>query len=104
MRNNFFITVAMVALTGFIYAAPGFAQDKDTSKETHSMGQMDKGMPMGKMNMEHMKGMMHDCMGMKKDGKMCDQDMMNKCQTEMSKNECDKMMKQAKAKESTSKK
>ncbi len=102
MRKRFFKSVATITLLGFVYTSPSIAQDKDTSKDAHSMGQMNSEMPMGKMNMENMKGMMHDCKGMKQDGKMCDQNMMKKCQTEMSKNECDKMMKQAK--ESTSKK
>lgn len=51
------------------------------------------------MNMDGMKGMMHECMSMHKDGKMCDHETMEKCQAKMSKDDCQKMMKQAKTAE-----
>lgn len=43
-----------------------------------------------------MKEMMHDCTAMKKDGKTCDHETMEKCQKDMSKGDCQKMMKEAK--------
>lgn len=52
---------------------------------------------MGKMNMEHMQGMMKECMQTKKDDKMCDHEMMEMCHSKMKKSECKKMMKRAKA-------
>lgn len=122
MRNSFFTAVSVLALAGLICSAPANAEDQgmgsqsqpdastsDTTtpatKDNHSMGKgMGMEMGMGKMKRENMKGMMHECMGMNKDRKMCDQDMMQKCQKEMSKGECDKMMKQAKAQDSATKK
>lgn len=37
------------------------------------------------------KEMKHDCMAKQKDGKMCDRQMMEKCEMKMSKGECKKM-------------
>lgn len=108
MRTNVLKAGAALALVGFIYAVPAIAQDKGTTapgtNDTHSMGNMGEGMGKGKMNMENMKGMMSECKGMNKDGKMCHQEMMQKCQKEMSKGECDKMMKHAKAQDDSTKK
>jgi hypothetical protein len=59
--------------------------------------QMENGM-MGKMDMKNMKGMMNECKEMHKDSAMCDQDMMEKCQMNMDKKDCQKMMKKAKTK------
>lgn len=75
-------------------------------EEHHPEGQAkesskDNGM-MGSMKMDDMKGMMHQCMEMHKGGKMCDHDMMQKCQKKMGKDECQKMMKQAKDQEKNS--
>ena len=57
-------------------------ETKSTSKDTN------------KMDME---SMMQDCMKMHKDGKMCDQNTMAKCEENMGKGECEKMMKHTKA-------
>jgi len=51
----------------------------------------------GKMDMNQMSGMMHECMTTHNDGKMCGKDMMTKCQEHMGENECQKMMKKMKA-------
>ena len=59
---------------------------------------------MGSMNMDGMMGMMHECKEMHKDGKMCDEQCMDKCQEKMGKGECQKMMKEAKAKMKAEKK
>lgn len=64
--------------------------------DSNSMG--DQGGMMGKMDMGQMHGMMHECMSMHKDGKMCDHQMMEKCEKQMPKGECQKMMKEAKVK------
>lgn len=58
---------------------------------------------MGKMNMGEMKEMMHQCMSMHNDGKMCDHQMMEKCQEGMGKGECTKMMGQMKKAEKADK-
>ena len=47
---------------------------------------------------EHMMGMMHECAKSHKDGKMCQHEMMEKCESEMTKDECAKMMKEMKNK------
>ncbi len=66
-------------------------------KDSSMMGgnMMNNGM-MEKMDMNQMMGMMHQCMAAHKDGKMCDHQMMEKCQVSMDKNECMKMMDDAK--------
>ena len=82
-------------------------QAQDTQESSGSMmgkegmmgdGMMKNGM-MDKMDMTQMKGMMHECMEMHKDGKMCDHNTMGKCQEKMGKAECKKMMTQMKSKE-----
>lgn len=59
---------------------------------------------MGKMDMNQMSGMMHECMEMHKDGKMCEHQTMEQCQGKMDKSECGKMMKEVKKSEKKSKK
>lgn len=65
---------------------------KDAPKETTGgMDMMGEG-----MDMDGMMEMMHECMAMHKDGKMCEHDTMEKCQKNMKKSDCDQMMKKAK--------
>ena len=106
---NTFMALAMVmvfsAATLHAEEAPPPAGTHD---QHHPEGQAkempkDNGM-MGSMKMDDMMGMMHECMEMHKDGKMCNHEAMNKCQEKMGKSECKKMMKQAKAKQKTEKK
>lgn len=117
MKAKFFSAIAALALVGFVSANPAYAQDKNTTDQAQHEGHhpdsgtpaakdsgMDKGGMMGNMDMESMKGMMHECMEMHKDGKMCDHDMMDKCQKQMGKGDCQKMMKQAKKEEKSKKK
>lgn len=72
-----------------VFAAPfGFASAEETSTTTskHEEHQTD-----GKTSEEHSEhgmGMMHECMEKHKDGKMCE----HKCASEMSQDECHKMM------------
>lgn len=51
---------------------------------------------MEKMDMNQMQGMMHECMEMHKDGKMCEHQTMEQCQAKMGKGDCQKMMKSIK--------
>lgn len=103
MKNTFKTLLATLAVIGFVSIAQ--AEETDHSAH-HPEGQAadtkkdEEGM-MGKMDM---KGMMHECMSMHKDGKMCDHEMMEKCQKQMGKGECHKMMKHAKAKDKATKK
>ena len=53
----------------------------------------------GMMNMNQMMGMMDKCMTMHEDGKMCDQQMMEKCQEKMDQADCNKMRTQMKNQE-----
>jgi hypothetical protein len=119
MKANILSAVVTLVLVGIVSNSTAFAQDKATTEQSlpdahhpndkkpgltdHTPMGADTGM-MGKMDMNHMKGMMNDCMESKKDKKMCDQDMMDKCKGEMSQTECTKMMKQAKAHNSTTQK
>jgi len=63
---------------------------------------MNNGM-MGKMDMGQMTGMMQQCMAMHKDDKMCDHQMMEKCQENMGKQDCMKMMSETKRQEKATK-
>lgn len=95
-----------VALSIVVTLAGGFAfgEEKAESHEQHHPEAQVKEKPSekaatGGMKMEDMMGMMHECMSMHKDGKMCDHQAMEKCQENMKKGECQKMMKQAKSQE-----
>lgn len=74
-----------------------------SAKEAGKSGMMNGDM-MGNMDMDQMKGMMHECMEAHKDGKMCEHQTMEKCQEKMGKGECGKMMKHAKKADKKSKK
>lgn len=102
------VMMAVVASAAFATAGVAFAEDTkapaatENHEQHHPEGQAkekpkDNGM-MGSMKMDDMMGMMHECMSGGKDGKMCDHEAMQKCQENMGKGECAKMMKQAKAK------
>ncbi len=100
-----------IALVGFIYVGTGSAEDAKPTPQSHeehhpganatavqpTEAAVAPGNMMDKMDMGKMQGMMHECMQMHNDGKMCDHNMMDKCQEKMGKGECHKMMKQAKA-------
>ncbi len=81
MKDRIFKVVASLALVSAFSAMPVFAQEHAAKVES-----------MAKMDMEHMKGMKHDCMAKNKNGKMCDKEMMDTCQMKMSKGDCTKMM------------
>jgi len=106
MKKILFAQVTAVAIALAFLAQPVFAQDTTPTAQSHeehhpegkpATEKQDSGM-MGSMNMDDMKGMMHECMEMHKDKKMCNQQCMDKCQEKMGKAECQKMMKQMKAK------
>ena len=100
MKTNLLSIFSAVVFTGTLSASVAFAEDahhpdaKTTTTPTQDMG--DKGGMMGKMDMGQMNSMMHECMETHKDGKMCNHDMMEKCQAKMGKDECRKMMKDMK--------
>lgn len=104
MKTLTTMMLAISLMSGFAYAEekPTPKADAQAHEQHHPEGQAkeeakDTGM-MGSMKMDDMMTMMHECKDMHKDGKMCDHEMMEKCQSNMSKGECQKMMKQAKAK------
>ncbi len=105
--RGFLSTAVLLALAG---GMPAFAEDPTQDHSAHHPeGQApvkkdSKGGMMGDMKMDDMKGMMHECMEKHKDGKMCDHNMMQKCEGKMSKAECQKMMKQAKVESKSDKK
>jgi hypothetical protein len=117
MKKQFLTLATVLALAGIYSAQTAFAEET-TPAESHEahhpdqkdtkeagMGMGDQGGMMGKMDMNQMTDMMHQCQEMHKDGKMCDHDMMSKCQdSKMNKGDCQKMMKQAKAQEKAKKK
>ena len=95
---NFFTGfVATIVLVSFVSISPAHSEEtkgEAPAKTAEAGGGM--GGMMGKMDMGHMQGMMHDCMAMHKDGKMCDHETMASCQKNMAKGDCMNMMKQAK--------
>ncbi len=108
MKNSIKSILAAVACIGMM----GLAQAEETGTAAapnphHPEGQttntkkdqMGSEMMGGQMNMEDMHAMMGECMKMHKDGKMCDNQMMENCKMKMDKGECQKMMKQAKVHE-----
>ncbi|AUN97679.1 hypothetical protein C0V70_06045 [Bacteriovorax stolpii] len=109
MKAKLMSKITVTALMGLIVISSAYAQDpSNTSHEEHhpdtkvvsekkSDMKMENGM-MGKMDMKNMKGMMKECKEMHKNSKMCNQDMMEKCQMQMDSKDCQKMMKKAKSK------
>lgn len=98
MKKKFMTAFTAFTLAGFFSANLALANDehhpekkKDAQKNeaTSAAGQ---GM-MGKMDMHEM---MNECMKMHKDSKMCEHNMIEKCESKMDKSECQKMMKNAK--------
>ncbi len=115
-------TALMISMTlaSFLFFGNAHAEDRTTTTQSHeehhpdakaqaspkdsaSGDMMNKGM-MGQMDMNQMMNMKHQCMETHKNGKMCDQQCMEKCQEKMGKPECQKMMKQMKSKEKSEKK
>ena len=80
------------------------AQSHDEHHPEGQAKETSKGKEMkSSMHMEEMMDHMNECKKMHMDGKMCDHQMMEKCQKKMGKGECQKMMKEAKANEKTTK-
>ncbi len=112
MKAQFLSVLTALALVGFISTTPVFAAETEPTDQSQNVEHhpetaakaptspskmKSSNEMMGKMDMEHMKGMMNECMQTQKDGKMCDQEMMKQCHGKMSKTECKKMMNHAKA-------
>lgn len=111
MKAKLMVSISAIALMGFISIGSVHSQESNSkSHEEHhpdsktvpeksgDMKMDDKGGMMDKMDMGKMKGMMNECMEMHKDQKMCNHNMMENCQKKMNKDECQKMMKNTKAK------
>lgn len=109
MKVKWFSKIKVTALLmGFIVINSTYAQDASSTshEEHHPVTQvlekkndmpMENGM-MKKMDMKSMMGMMKECKEMHKDESMCNQNMMEKCQMQMDKKDCQEMMKTAKTK------
>jgi hypothetical protein len=120
MKKKLTAIISTIVLMGFISIGTAHSQDASKSHEEHhpdskttpeKSGEMKmdnkemngmempgKDGAMDKKDMAKMNGMMKDCMKMHKDKKMCDQNTMEKCQMDMKKEECQKMMKEEKTK------
>lgn len=103
MKVNFIVTVAALTLAVFLSVSIAQAEEKGTAEQSQHKGHDDTSAKevgamdgKGNMDMDQMMGMMHDCMKMHKDGKMCNHEMMNKCEEKMGKEDCEKMMKKMK--------
>ena len=111
MKTQNFSALAALAFVGFISTTAAVAQEQaptdqaqhdghhpDPARSTSEPMKMgSKKEMMGTMDTDHMQGMMNECMQTKKDGKMCDHEMLEKCSSEMSKADCKKMMRHAKS-------
>lgn len=105
MKKTIISIFATLAMVGFMSSAS--AEDAKTTdhkehhqetaptQKTQGGGMGDHGMMNGKMDMKQMHSMMHDCMQMHKDGKMCEGQAMEQCQKDMDKKDCMKMMKKS---------
>lgn len=105
MKKSILSIFATLAMVGFMSSA--YAEDAKTTdhKEHHQDGSPAQKAPEagmgnqemmgGKMDMEKMHTMMHDCMQNHKDGKMCEGQAMEQCQKDMDKKDCMKMMKKS---------
>jgi hypothetical protein len=101
MNAKIMSVLSVFLFVGFVTTA-AHSEDKpaaESHEAHHPEGQAaPKADDAGKMDMGQMHEMMNKCMSMHKDGKMCDHEMMQKCEVNMDKGECQKMMKQAKTK------
>lgn len=113
MKNSIKSILAAVACIGFVGLAHAEEAGTPASHDQHrpegqtadtKKDQMGSDMMGGQMNMDGMHAMMGECMKMHNDGKMCNHDMMNKCQEKMGKDDCKKMMKQMKKQDKSDKK
>lgn len=101
MKKNSINAILAFALASFVSANLAFANDehhpeeKKEAPKAEAQNTTDQGM-MGKMDMGQMHAMMGECMKMHKDGKMCEHNTMEKCQSQMDKGDCQKMMKETK--------
>ncbi len=86
--------LTIFALIGAFWSTSSFAQDKTNPSTNQKMDHSQ--MMMGKMDHAQMKDMMKECMDTHKDGKMCDQSTMKKCQMSMKMEDCQNMMKETK--------
>lgn len=118
MRTTILSKMNMVILASLFIFGAGCASKEavtETAHEEHhpevqapqksgeGAGMMGKEGMMGQMDMNQMTGMMHECMAMHKDGKMCENQCMEKCQANMEKGGCQKMMKEVKKNEKKTK-
>jgi len=112
MKEKLTATASTIAMIALCFVVRVHAEDINASHEAHhpkmsaqqavkasETPKESQGGMMGKMDMGQMMGMMHECMGKHKDGKMCETECMTKCQENMSKGECSKMMGQMKMEE-----
>ena len=103
-KSNFIYFLFTAVLLG-VFSARAQAPSSSPSHDGHHSeieageAKSEKSNMMEKMDMSQMKGMMHECMEMHKDGKMCEHQTMEKCQQKMGKGECGNMMKGVKKEE-----
>lgn len=84
MKDRIIRVLATLTLVGSFSGTTVFAQNGGMNTDN-----------MGGMKMEDMKVMKQDCMAKNKNGKMCDKQMLAKCEMKMSKGDCKKMMNHA---------
>ena len=94
MKRLLSSTLLVIACTTLFTTA--HAQETSQGTDSHKDHQTEASTQNEKK--EHMMGMMHECAKSHKDGKMCQHEMMEKCESEMTKDECAKMMKEMKNK------
>ncbi len=108
MKVSFLGTIATLAFVGLVSINPAHAEEKgSTDQAAHQEHHPDNKANLAKEGTPiangEMMGMMHDCMKMHKDGKICNHESMKKCEEKMGKDDCAKMMKNMKAKKTDKK-
>lgn len=71
---------------------PGSQVPHSQASSSTEKNQKRGGMMGGSMNMSHMQGMMEECMKNHKDGKVCHEQTMEHCKSQMNPRDCQKMM------------
>lgn len=101
MKVSFLGTIATLAFVGLVSINPAHAEEKgSTDQAAHQEHHPDNKANLAKEGTPiangEMMGMMHDCMKMHKDHKVCHQENIKTCEAKMEKKECAKMMKNMK--------
>lgn len=98
MANSSIIAALALAISLSFGVANAQTETKAEDHQAHHPEGQVTEVKKEEMDMNHMHSMMSECMKMHKDSKMCDHQMMEKCEKQMAKNDCMKMKNKTKSK------